>query len=399
MPFPATSIVELLVFLVWNCLIQPAHKHGLFTQVLSSQEVLLDLLNATQLSFAPGFYDAIQGTRPPPLSFFLGLPSHSVKIWAVYALVLQKKNAVDLTYIGSGTEAERGVAARWGQYDKLENLPTNVQAAVDQGWAIVHKGLLLWMPLPSATNVSSFRILFVAIEAALSFLFWTLRSRSKDYGMSDCCPWDLSAFEYRGLCGHNAMLEMVSGNFDLNAEQLEHMEAQRKDNVRHYNAEYYDKYIQLPGMKEKKRQYASEYYESHAEDPEFLPKKRERGVIYQEKYSEKLSEKREDVKATEKYFCEVCNISCGKQAELKRHNESKKHLENVKNKRLGIVVTKSTRAINDAANRARHIANETHHCALCATSFIDKRAVEGHKKTRKHLAKEKAALDAVRSSP
>lgn len=42
----------------------------------------------------------------------------------------------------------------------------------------------------------TFRILFVALEAALSFCFWTIQSRTKDYKMDSCRPWSLDSFSF-----------------------------------------------------------------------------------------------------------------------------------------------------------------------------------------------------------
>ena len=65
------------------------------------------------------------------------------------------------------------------------------------------------------------RLLFVAMEAALSFLFWAMKSQDKDYGMSTYCPWPRGSISYDGLCSRDPLIEMVVGNFDLSSEQLE----------------------------------------------------------------------------------------------------------------------------------------------------------------------------------
>lgn len=47
------------------------------------------------------------------------------------------------------------------------------------------------------------RLLFLAMEAAFSFVFWTMHSRKPTHSMLTACPWPLSAFTYRGLCDHS----------------------------------------------------------------------------------------------------------------------------------------------------------------------------------------------------
>ena len=140
----------------------------------------------------PGLFEAIQAVHPPGVSFFRRLPSDGSGRWAVYALVLDKPGALPLIYIGSGTEMKRGIPSRWLKYNKPKAnspaVPHYVRRAVDDGYKIPHKGLLVWCSIPSAANAPRFRLLFVAIEATLSFLFWAMKSKVEDYGMSICCP-------------------------------------------------------------------------------------------------------------------------------------------------------------------------------------------------------------------
>jgi hypothetical protein len=109
---------------------------------------------------------------------------------------------------------------------------------VDNGYTIVLKGLVLWRPVPSAADIPKLRLLYVVIEAALSFLFWAVQSQKKDYSMSRCCPWPRNSFSYSGLCSHSALAENVTGNFDFSSEQLEAEAATIKEKNRSYQAEY-----------------------------------------------------------------------------------------------------------------------------------------------------------------
>jgi hypothetical protein len=54
-------------------------------------------------------------------------------------------------------------------------------------------------------------------------LFYVLdkRSRTKDYGCGQLCPWDRLGFEWHGLNTHNPLTEAVDGDFNLSAEALE----------------------------------------------------------------------------------------------------------------------------------------------------------------------------------
>ena len=139
----------------------------------SSKAVLAELCSASPLSFCPGLFDAIQAAHPPAVSFFQNLPTNFKGHRAIYALVLKKPDAVPLIYIGSGTQAGVGVLPRLNQYDYVRNTttPKNVLAAVRDDYKIVHKGLLVWSPIPSAADVPKLRLLFLAMEAAFCHLF------------------------------------------------------------------------------------------------------------------------------------------------------------------------------------------------------------------------------------
>jgi hypothetical protein len=51
MAFPATTMLEVLVFITWACLSVPVHKNGLFTQLFSRQTILFEICSAASLSF------------------------------------------------------------------------------------------------------------------------------------------------------------------------------------------------------------------------------------------------------------------------------------------------------------------------------------------------------------
>jgi len=62
------------------------------------------------------------------------------------ALVLEKPGCKPKVYIGSGTSWSLGVVGRFKQYDDGFLLPVYVEKALDEGYEIVSKGLLCWIP-------------------------------------------------------------------------------------------------------------------------------------------------------------------------------------------------------------------------------------------------------------
>ena len=319
-------MLELLVLITWACLSQPVHSNGLFKQFFFDQAVLSEICSAASLCFCPGLFEAIQAVHPPDVSFFRRLPSDGSGRWAVYALVLDKPGALPLIYIGSGTEMKRGIPARWLVYNKPKanrsDFPRFVQRAIDDGYKISHKGLLVWCSITSAANAPRFRLLFVAIEAALSFLFWAMKSKVKAHGMRICCPWPRDSFSCGGLCSHNALAEMVAGRFDLSDEQLEAIAVEIKEKNRLYHVKYYQ--------------------DLKARDPESINvRARESGARYRknshDKYLAKGQRHSANAKASRTDYCDVCELACSKKFEFERHNASSRHLKNVEKAKLGVV--------------------------------------------------------------
>jgi len=228
------ALFEVIITLIWACLLVPsAGNNRLFKALFFDKSVLVDIAASASLSFCPGLLEAIQATAPPTLSWWKSLPDDHRGQWGVYALVFEKKGCEPYIYTGSATDSRRGVTARWAVYDKHNlylredtyGLPSGVLWAFQNGYKITHKGLLVTTPIPGAINVPAFRLLFLAMEATFCFYFWTMRSRTKDYGMASCCPWPMDAFTYGGLCSHSALHDGVKGNFELTPQQLAVLDA------------------------------------------------------------------------------------------------------------------------------------------------------------------------------
>ncbi|KAK3485982.1 uncharacterized protein B0T23DRAFT_408057 [Neurospora hispaniola] len=84
----------------------------------------------TLIEVAPGFTALLFRHNPPTVGELKGLPTlhhHSPREWAVYLLVLEKEDALPATYVGSATNATRGIASRFADYDHLRNLSVRCQ--------------------------------------------------------------------------------------------------------------------------------------------------------------------------------------------------------------------------------------------------------------------------------
>ena len=93
-------------------------------------------------------------------------------------------------------------------YDYGTTLPQHLHTALNDGYTIVHKALLLSSPVPPAANVPTFRTAYLAVEAAMTCIFG---NRNKSYGSGDLCPWSQDLFEWNGLCSHSPLIEPMCG--------------------------------------------------------------------------------------------------------------------------------------------------------------------------------------------
>lgn len=236
MAVEATTILQLILSLAWTCLFTTPtnQKNPLLTQVFTSQLILEQIASTTSLVFAPGLFEAIQAAAPPTIEYFKTLPTDTTKRWAVYLLVLEKATCRPKIYVGSGTESQYGVSVRLSQYDRKNSLPRYVQQAIDDGYIIVHKGLLCWTAIPPPSLVPKIRLLFFLLEATFAYAFWAMRTTKNDYNMTHICPWAVNVidmapeFGYDGLCSHCSLGEGVSGDFGLSEEQLEALADQKE---------------------------------------------------------------------------------------------------------------------------------------------------------------------------
>ncbi len=322
MAFKAENLLQLIVLVTWTCLVAtPVYsKNALFATFFTSEEVLHSIASAASLTFCPGLFEVLQAATPPTVTWFKQLPTcDSIPIWAVYVITLEKDGCRPMIYIGSGTEHLRGVRARFNQYDLGAALPSGIIWAQANGYIIVHKGILCWIPVPSAMWVPLWRLLFYGMEAAFAFMLWAMQPHNADYGMGHLCLWDRKTMEYDGLCSHSALKDAVQGEFDLTPEQLEALAAEKEKNRAenkiqnatnyHYKqmAENYDEYITNANARSTK---------SRADNPG--------------QDAEAQRRRAQKAKDNKSHHCDPCNHSYSTKAHLDNHLKTAKHAREVK---------------------------------------------------------------------
>lgn len=354
-PTPST-IHQLVLDLTWTCLSTcPARqRHPIFTAVLSPHTRLKELLSSATSNYAPGLFEVLQASTPPPISYLKTLPTESKKRWAVYLLVLERTGSRPLIYIGSGTEARYGVSNRLSCYDTDTLVPRHVSRALKQGYTISNKGLVCWTPVPTASMVPTLRVLLVALETLFTFHIWAMYCTTDfEFEMTQLCPWDRDTLEYTGLCSHNPLMELPAGDHGLSSEKLESQASNKKlalnANVR--RCEEKAKKIDPEGYAAKKAATSRTRREKHP------------GAIIK-------ADKRCIAKAVKQktHYCPVCDHAFTKKTYLAKHLAGPKHAVKVTQQKEGV-------------------KNPELYCAVCNQQFTRKATMDEHFAGPRHAAK------------
>ncbi|PSK57909.1 Pyruvate carboxylase [Elsinoe australis] len=320
--------------------------------VMPTKEDLLRLAVDAKLEVAPGVMEALQSDIPPQIVFFEALPGipDSRKYWAVYILVLRKAGQRPKIYIGSGTCQDRRIARRFQQYDNHTDFARFVQAAIDLGYHVVHKGLLCWTPLPGPTVRHPLRCLMLAMETTLSFALWAMVSREKDYGMPDLCKWGIDELEYLGCCGHSALQEGVRGekSSGLSPEELDGLEASRLQHRASYSKVW--------------------------------------GAAHRDLLNAAIARTQQKNRDLKRWYCDTCDVSSASEQNHVLHMASKHHKDKVAGTSKPTTKHDKWRASNLAAKKFT--------CSTCGKVFMTKQAKTNHLTTKRHL-KQVASLAAV----
>ena len=301
MVFQADTLLQLVLLIIWNVLTdtRPSSKQPHFAKYIPTQATLELLASCVSLVFAPGLFEVMQAATPPTVQYFKTLPTLSdddpIKRWAVYLLVLERAHCRTRIYIGSGTHASQGVRHRMGQYSKKVLLPAYVAKALEEGYSITHQGSLCWIDLPSVGLVLKIRLLFLALEAAFTYIFWAIRTvnSENDYYMGHICLWDRATLEYDGLCTHCCLGEAIFGNYELSERELEEHHDDKKRKIRE---------VKTKDM-------------------------RKRRALNPQKFRDQDRTRKTGIVKKKDFYCALCKISLDGDYALQKHNSSVKHLK------------------------------------------------------------------------
>jgi hypothetical protein len=371
---PAAETFAYIIWHVWLCLSLSSEKikHPIYAIVLSTLDAVDKLAASAFLEFAPRLLDVLQSDSPPSINFFKGLSSNGKGLWAVYALVLEKKASRPRLYIGSGTCYTGGVHRRFNNYVNKEELPKYVKRSLDEGYKISHKGLLCWSPIPESSRLRT-RVLFLALEATFSSILWAMNNRDKSYGMPLLCKWSRESFEWDGLCSHFALLEGVQGkDGGLTLEELEAADIAlklRREEARKLRVQ-------------KRRDFKKNDFAAWQAQRLRYWNNRDLAL-----YAASRKRTKTKALALRKFYCDICNSNFSDSRDLNIHKNSQKHILKVSGKgRISKAKDQKTAARREADRKSGKYS-----CAICVRSFLDQSKLDRHEKTEKHARNARAA--------
>jgi hypothetical protein len=183
-----TTILQFVLMMTWTCLNDTpnSQKNVYFLHYIQSKAALEEIALLTSITFASGLFNVLQAASPPTIEYFKTLSTETLACWAVYIVILEKLHCRPRIYIGSGTNCH-GLRARFRDYNVLRELPRYVEKSIEEGYKIVHKAPLCWIPIPLASLEPKLRLLLVALEATFAYMLWAMRIASRDYGMAHIC--------------------------------------------------------------------------------------------------------------------------------------------------------------------------------------------------------------------
>jgi hypothetical protein len=354
------DILSVVLSSAWTCLHDTPEnqKNQYFDEFIPNESILLDLAASHPVEFAAGLNEVLQSETPPTVDYFTTLPDVAFKGWGIYLIVLGKPGELYRVYIGSATNTDRGLLARWHEYDQDTGLPKYYKASLAEGFTVVHRGLLCWTPsIPPPALQPTFRLLFLLLEATFSYIFWAMRTPDgKDYGMAHLCLWDRHALEYIGLCSHCCLREGVLGEFSLSAEELEALAIKRKEHRAVWAKVYHQTQMETnyEEYTKKRAVHMSNFHHKQMET---------NYVEYNKRRAANNTNYRHMQLETNYHAYRAARNESVRKAKAAKHQYYRDY---------------------ENANRAKHVVKQTYHCDVCNTSCANSSDLTKHKKTPKH---------------
>ncbi|KAL8853313.1 MAG: hypothetical protein Q9221_001789 [Calogaya cf. arnoldii] len=376
--------VDDLTYGLVSCSVPEFFRNPHFAIVFPNRSAYDSISDFVPVTLADGLGDVINSDQPPATEFFLSLPRPSdVLLWGVYALVMHKPNLPFKLYIGSGTNATTGVLSRLSSYHPdCSNLPRFVKKAFEDGYTLLHIGLLLSTPLPTAGLVHKARGLMMAMEALMAFIFHAGFTAVTDDYLSEYILWPRNAVDWEPLCSHNCLNEAIRGDLQLTQEELELAAQLRQARIKETTAEFSWAY------RKRKREEDELGFRHHRTNVTKAWQDRN-----QSKTLKTAEKSRAKAKESRRFLCTDCDMTFVRASALENHYGSTAHHNQVN----GVVKGPSHKDVaNRQAKRIQAINEKTFYCSACDKAFGGNGELTRHEASKLH---EKRLLKHTQDSP
>lgn len=198
-------------------------------------------------------------------------------------------------------------------------LPVYVKAALDEGYTIVHKGILCSFVRPTPALQPVARLLAILLEATFTYIFSAIiKSKWKYDRIGHIHFWPRDSFVYEGLCSHNPLHEGVTGAFTMTPGQREAFakakEERRIDVHQEGNVAWHHQQMA--------NNYAEYMDDAHA-------RVRKSRATKPEHHKETVRKRSKTIREEKRFYCELYDSSFERQFVLDQHLKSPKHLRKV----------------------------------------------------------------------
>ncbi len=336
------------------------------------------------LVFDASIQATLASNTPPLIDFFLSLSTPQRGTWGVYVLVFVDLDGKHHLYVGSGTDAISGVAKRMRQYaDKTHGtLPRFVRQGYDNGFELLHMGILCSTNLPHPTQVPRARLLFLCLEAAFTCMFYSAFYTVMEPLWSHMMPWTRDLVTWSPLNSHLPFTEGVGDSLNLTPQQLQTLAVIRKEKQRNTSMASYnrEREMDLEGHLLRKR----------TEKAAWVAKNKDRVAATHANTVAKI-------KSAGSFRCDDCSISLQSSTALASHLKTKKHAQQLAFNLDGVRTPPSRDALRTREHYDKNRAEKKFHCSICDHSAAGPKRLENHKASKHHLKKVAAALASISS--
>jgi len=189
-----------------------------FKVVFKNRDSYDSIAICSPFEYATGLFEVLTSAAPPSIDFFMSLPSALSKTWSIYVVVYEKRGCKPKLYIGSGTKnSSSGIATRLRNHENHStgSLAKEFNAAVKDGYKLVHSAVICWTAMPPEHLSVRVRARFLLLESVFTCLFHAKLEMQTDVHYKKLVIWDRKSVAWEPMCTHRSPKEKISGKLDM----------------------------------------------------------------------------------------------------------------------------------------------------------------------------------------